>query len=433
MVAMRHELVTLIGKSVQRVSRLRGSGGSALPGLVIERIDSDFMRRTLSQLERGVVVVTGTNGKTTTTKIVAELLKSQGLSVFTNRTGSNFTRGIVAALLGAVNRTGKLPYDIAVIELDEAYAARFVKSVKPQYSLLLNVMRDQLDRFGEIDATAQLLQAVAEATTDGVVINRDDPRLRSDAFSAHIEAPIYSYGTSTEIANLFPSDDQMRSSGPAQRATSHLAGTPTDTSLESFDKTTAMIRYGSRTLQVELKLKGIYNILNATAAVALTRLVMGSQLDESSLSSALSQVTPAFGRGEDVMIGGQPVELVLVKNPSGFRLSLRSFDPTGTATMIAINDNYADGRDMSWLWDVDFDSLRDEGVAQIAGIRAYDMALRLQYDEVDIVDVCPNLTVALKKFIDTNPQKPKRIYCTYTAMLALRKQLAKHATMEKVL
>jgi UDP-N-acetylmuramyl tripeptide synthase len=217
------------------------------------------------------------------------------------------------------------------------------------------------------------------------------------------------------------------------QATTAKITTKDDTLLQAFHDSTAVIDYGSHSIEVDLKLKGIYNILNATAAVALARRIMGPELSEPKLLAALSEVTPAFGRGEDIIIDGQTVELVLVKNPSGFRLSLRSFDPLGVATMIAINDNYADGRDMSWLWDVNFDSLRHDGVAVVSGIRAYDMALRLQYDEVDVVDVCPNLTEAIEKFIDTNRDKSKRIYCTYTAMLALRKQLAKHATMEKVL
>ena len=132
------------------------------------------------------------------------------------------------------------------------------------------------------------------------------------------------------------------------------------------------------------------------------------------------------------MIGGKPLELVLVKNPSGFRLGLQSFPPEGHATMIAINDNYADGRDMSWLWDVDFESLAEVGVSQVSGVRAYDMALRLQYDEVTIAHIEPDLALAVRQFIANNPDTPKRIYCTYTAMLALRKELAKMTQVEVI-
>ena len=165
-----------LGKLVRRVSRLRG-GGSALPGLVVEKIDPGFMRRTLSTLPLGVAVVSGTNGKTTTTKMVVELLEGQGLKVFTNRTGSNFTRGVAAALLGEVDWRGRLEADVAILELDEAHAVHFVNQVPPRYSLLLNVLRDQLDRFGEIDKTAQLLEHIAAKTTGTVVLNREDPRV----------------------------------------------------------------------------------------------------------------------------------------------------------------------------------------------------------------------------------------------------------------
>ncbi len=427
---MRQQIITFIGKSVRKASQLRG-GGSALPGLVIERLDPAFMARTLRSLEHGVVLVTGTNGKTTTTKIVVELLESQGLQVFTNRTGSNFTRGIVAALLGAVDRHGNLPHDIAVLELDEAYAVKFVEKVRPSYALFLNVLRDQLDRFGEIDATADMLRKVAEKTTHGIVINRDDPRLMSPAFTQQITARIHTYGISPAIAKLFPSDDDMRSGAVTAQKTTY--DSIDDTCLMSLENQAATIRYGDYGHAVQLKLKGLYNIQNATGAVALTRLICGDTLDEPSMFDRLATVTPAFGRGEDIMINGQPVELVLVKNPSGFRLSLQSFDPTGTATMIAVNDNYADGRDMSWLWDVDFDSLRTAGVATVSGIRAYDMALRLQYDEVEPHHVEPDLAVALSEFLSVHASIPKRIYCTYTAMLALRRQLAKLAQVEKVL
>ena len=142
------------GRFVRFASRVTKHGGSALPGKVVEKIDPGFLTRTLGQLPLGAVLVSGTNGKTTTTRMVASMLSDLGLKVFTNPTGSNFVRGVVSALLTEVTLGGKLDADIAVLELDEAYAVHFVKQVKPRYALLLNVMRDQLDRFGEIDTTA---------------------------------------------------------------------------------------------------------------------------------------------------------------------------------------------------------------------------------------------------------------------------------------
>lgn len=419
----------MIGKSVKALAQARG-GGSALPGLLVEKIDPDFIRRTLTGLQHGIVLVSGTNGKTTTTKMVVELLEGQGLRVFTNRTGSNFTRGVAAALLGEVDMQGRLDADIAVLELDEAHAVHFVRAIPPTYSLLLNVMRDQLDRFGEIDKTAGLLHTVAQHTTKGVAINRDDPRLSSKVFLEDITVPIACYGVTAKLRSLFPSDDAMR--GPA----AEFAASPTSkfdaTILEAVEGQHATIRFANKNHKTFLKLKGIYNVQNAVGAVAMVRMIMGNDIDTARMLVSLENVTPAFGRGETVMVGGQPCELVLVKNPSGFRLSLKSFDAEGYATMIAINDNYADGRDMSWLWDVDFESLACEGVATITGIRAYDMALRLQYDEIEVDNVEPAITAALAQFLSSHTGAPKRIYCTYTAMLAIRRLLAKQTNMETV-
>lgn len=404
---------------------LRG-GGSALPGLFVEKIDPDFIRRTLATLPQGVVVISGTNGKTTTTKMVVELLQGQGLRVFTNRTGSNFTRGVAAALLGEVDNHGNLDADIAVLELDEAHAVHFVKTIQPRFSLLLNVMRDQLDRFGEIDMTAKLLEKIAISTTDTVVLNREDPRVAAIATTLTGQKVAY-FGLAPELRSLFPSDDDMH--GTTKKPNTSLGA---DVILKAIQDNKAQFIMDASTYAVSLELQGVYNIYNAAAAITLVRAIIGESLNQEKLLESLSQITPAFGRGETVTIGGQPLELVLVKNPSGFRLGLTSFKPEGYQTMIAINDNYADGRDMSWLWDVPFDSLRDAGVLQISGIRAYDMALRLQYDEVPVANVDTNLGEALQRFISSASDQPKRIYCTYTAMMTLRSELAKITNVENI-
>lgn len=427
---MQQRFITMLGKGVKHMARLRG-GGSALPGLFVERIDPSFISRTLSQLPHGVILISGTNGKTTTTKMVVELLEGQGMKVFTNRTGSNFTRGVAAALLGDVDARGVLHADVAVLELDEAHAVHFVRAVQPRYCLLLNVMRDQLDRFGEIDKTADLLHIIAEHTTDGVVVNRDDPRLSAKRFIDSLSVPVRTYGVDPALLSLFPSDDAMRDDTDDDTSRAPVF-TSDDVSLDSVDGQRAVIGYGGKQHAVTLQLKGIYNVQNAVAAVALVRLALADHLNEDKMLASLQRVTPAFGRGESLTIQGDTCELVLVKNPAGFRLSLASFPAKGHATMIAINDEYADGRDMSWLWDVDFDSLRKTGVATVSGIRAYDMALRLQYDEVEMHHVDTSLPSSLNEFLASTAGTPKRIYCSYTAMLALRKELAKRTEVENV-
>ncbi len=402
---------------MKQVAKLRG-GGSALPGLVVERIDPNFVKHTLATLPLGVAVVSGTNGKTTTTKIVVELLQSQGLKVFTNRTGSNFTRGVAAALLGDIKMNGKLDADIAVLELDEAHAVQFVNKIPPKYCLLLNVMRDQLDRFGEINYTAGLLKKVAMATSDTVVLNREDPLIFNIAKSIPDKKTVF-FGLNKKLLQNFPSDDMLHSHDA--KPNDHQVA---DVILDSFSDNSATFVIDGKNVKTGLKLNGTYNVFNAAAAIAYVRAIMGDNIDEKSLITALSNVEPAFGRGEMLSVNGRPLELVLVKNPSGFQLGLESFEPDGYATMIAINDNIADGRDMSWLWDVDFCSLASHGVAEVSGIRAYDMALRLQYDEVPIKNVNTNIAIALRQFIQSSGNKPMRIFCTYTAMLSIRKYLS---------
>ncbi len=426
---MPQSFTIILGKAVRYAARLRG-GGSALPGLFVERISPTFVPTTLAQLPQGVVVVSGTNGKTTTTKMVVALLESQGLKVFTNRTGSNFVRGVAAALLGEIDTKGKLHADIAVLELDEAHAVKFVEVVPPRYSLLLNVMRDQLDRFGEIDTTAKMLEKIALATTETVVINREDTRLLAVASRLPKTTTVRYFGLDKKLRSQFPSDDDLHADAKPTATASTSKLPSADVTLKDFNEKGAAFTVTHKDFVTPLKLSGIYNIYNSAAALALVRAI-APDASIHSLLGALSTVTPAFGRGETLTVGGQPLELVLVKNPAGFRLGLESYVHNGYSTMVAINDNYADGRDMSWLWDVSFTRLVNQPV-YVSGLRAYDMALRLQYDEVPIEKVSPILSDALSDFIALHPDNPKRIYCTYTAMLALRKELAKITQVETV-
>lgn len=418
----RQMISTIIGKGVKKVARLRG-GGSALPGLVIEKIDPKFIQRTLKDLPQGVVIISGTNGKTTTTKIVVELLESVGLRVFTNRTGSNFSRGVAAALLDEVNLRGKLEADIAVLELDEAWAVKFVQMVRPRFSLLLNVMRDQLDRFGEIDNTASLLQKIAEATTDTVVLNRDDPRIFK--ISKNIQAKKVFFGTTDELLKLMPTEDNLKYGTAIANQSVNV-----DVLLKKISGQEATLQIDNKETAVNLKLTGVYNLLNAAAATALARQITGPEVTDTILS-ALENIKPAFGRGETIFLNGTPIELILVKNPSGFRLALLSFAKNSSATMIAVNDNYADGRDVSWFWDVDFSALKK--VVMVSGVRAYDMALRLQYDEVAIEKIGTDITRALDDFINNHPEEPKQIFCSYTAMTAIRRLLSGKTDIEEIL
>ena len=435
---MRSRLTVALGRTARLAARVRGggSGGTAFPGLVMERTDPGFLERTLSRLPRGVVVVSGTNGKTTTTKMVVQLLREQGLKVFTNRTGSNFVRGVLASLLTEVDAAGNLDADIAVLELDEAHAVHFVARVRPRACLLLNVMRDQLDRFGEIDYTASLLHSIAEATSDVVVLNGDDPRLAAPAFLEGVSARVVSFGAGEDLRSLFLSDDDLRTGLVSPREAGRAPG-PRVT-LEAINGQRATVSVDGASHEVDFAIPGVHNLLNACAALGVVLEVLGEDADLPGLLTTLGNVQAAFGRGEVLALDGRPVQLSLVKNPAGFRmglLSAASQAQDGEVVVVAINDEYADGRDMSWLWDVDFSALRAGGVAVVTGVRAWDMALRLRYDEVEVADVEPDLrkAVALMRRVATDTDRPMRIFTTYTAMLALRSILGEMTDVEEVM
>ena len=432
MVYMKLLIPTTIGKSVRHVSRLRG-GGSALPGLVVEKLDPNYLKKSLANLPFGVVVISGTNGKTTTTKIVVELLESAGLKVFTNKTGSNFTRGVIASMLAENNISGKIKADIAVLELDEAHAIHFINQVQPRYSLLLNVMRDQLDRFGEVDYTASLLEKIAQKTTEKVITNREDTRLVQ--FTDKIDKnKLDLFGLAPSLKDKFPNDDELY----GDSTSSNL---PVSVELSSAKKHKASFTfydYDSKksptknTYSTSLKLEGIYNIFNATAALALVREILNNKISNEELVNNLGEIEPAFGRGETIMVNDTPLELVLVKNPAGFQLGLNSFSPKGYNTMIALNDAHADGRDLSWLWDVNFNLLKEGNIEMLSGIRAYDMALRLSYDDIPFKHTETDLKTALEIFLENSNGTPKRIFCSYTAMLEIRHLLEKITDVKNV-
>jgi UDP-N-acetylmuramyl tripeptide synthase len=423
MTVLRTSVAVAAGKMARVASRLRG-GGSAMPGLVVERLDPHFLTHALADLPRGLVVVTGTNGKTTTTKMLVAILREHGLTVFSNPTGSNFTRGVISSMLAEVPLSGRLKADIAILELDEAHALKFAAEAQPTHSLLLNVARDQLDRFAEIDATAKLLAALAEQTTVAVVLNLNDSFVSRIAGRERAGVCVTYFGVDPSIADRLPELQEA----DVRFEDDFTPPTPTaaDGLLKPHDERSFEVRFGSteNVGPMVLKQRGLAAMINATAATSMAKVLLRNEFRVAVAVAALERVEPPFGRGEVIDADGQPLELVLVKNPAGFTVALSTYGSTPVTTMVAINDDYADGRDVSWLYDVSFESLRDKGVALTSGVRAYDMALRLQYDDVAVTKVEPSLGLALERFLTTYKDEPKRIFCTYTAMMALRRNLA---------
>jgi UDP-N-acetylmuramyl tripeptide synthase len=418
---MQKILGTLTGKTVKTGLKFRRHGGHTLPGLVVESLFPKYLENMLKQLPEGVILITGTNGKTTTTKIVTEILSANGKKVLTNQTGSNLTRGIVSSIARQATAAGRLKQDIAVLEVDEAQARQLVRQVKPRWVVALNVSRDQLDRYGEVDTITSYIQAAMQAATEGVIVNAGDPNLVKAAKTTKKDVRIIYFGAAAKLAKAFPSDYELAAVGKAVKGREKPP--KADVELVDFVNQEATYRLDGEDYQSKLKLTGQHNYLNGAAALALCRQLLPN-IHAQDLVEQLSMVELAFGRGEKYQLKtGAQIELVLVKNPASFTQALSSYNSKDSNIMIAINDNIADGRDVSWLWDVNFKPLAGHNIAITSGKRAADMALRLSYDGIQTANIEPSLPKAVRLLSEMNG--PKVILSTYTAMLSLYDLLTK--------
>ena len=421
-------LVILLGKLLIAGLKLSGRNGSALPGLVAEKLYPNLLQKQLDQLPEGIVIVTGTNGKTTTTKSLVYLLEQSGLKVLTNPTGSNFTRGVYATLIKYSKLSGGLDYDIAVLELDEAYSRLFAKQYQPRYVLALNVMRDQLDRYGEIDKTAEMIGETVAQARDGVILNHDDPRVRD--LAQLTEAKVSYFGVSPELKAQLPTDDDLHAHPKKHKKGARKNRSKNTVTLSDYKPGSIGFRVAGKLYRTRVQIAGIHNASNLSAALAAAMVVV-PDMEPQFLVPTMKAIPAAFGRGEIIQVGEKRITLALVKNPSGFRQSLRSYETSEFGSVaFVINDDFADGRDVSWLWDVDFTSVDDNNTKYAGGSRANDMALRLKYDEKH-ASVIPRENDLLAAIMGDKSEQAL-IYCTYTAMLEIRGLLGRKANIEEI-
>jgi UDP-N-acetylmuramyl tripeptide synthase len=499
---LRLAAAIVAGKATALASRtLRMGGGTTLPGVVARRIAPDALLRLSAALPQGVALVGGTNGKTTTTRMLAAILAGDGRAVLHNRAGANLVTGLTSTALTGSSLSGRVRADIGLFETDEAALPHALEETRPRLVLLHNLFRDQLDRYGEVDTIAAswraaLEQLPADAT---VLLNADDPAVAAlgDGLGARVryyglDDARHAAGAATHIAD---SQFCRRCGAPyrydaifyahvghyACERCGHHRPLP-DFRLErlQLDGTTgarlymsfpiAQGRYGGHALhthlsatafppeprgyvEVRLPLPGLYNALNALAATAAA-LALG--VGPAQARDTLERFSAAFGRIERIDAGGRPLLLALIKNPVGASETVRMLvsnrqieneelrieKTVVSATtsqfsilnsqlhlLVAINDKYADGTDVSWLWDADFERLAGRVAgAVVSGTRAADMAVRLKYAgvEPERVAVEPDLARALDAALARLPTGAT-LYAlpTYTAMLELRAELVR--------
>ena len=444
---MRRTAAVWAGKATGALSRIsRRGGGTTLPGDVARAIDPDVLRKLSRDLKHGAVVITGTNGKTTTSRLISWLLEGAGHSVVSNRAGANLIFGATAAALERAGVNGRLQADWGVFEIDEASLERAVDEIQPRAAIVLNLFRDQLDRYGELESIAKRIETAISRLPEQsrAVLNADDPRVAEigmnltrkplwfgldDTSVAMRELPHAAdartcprCGASLQFDAVYVGHDGVYRcpNGDFARPAPEIAAT--HIVLTGFESL-AMDVDGAH---IELPLGGLYNCYNALAAFAAA---ISLGLDEAFIADRLRSVRAAFGRQERLEAGGRRLNLVLSKNPAGFNETLRTAIDLagGRYFLIGLNDRRADGTDVSWIWDVDFERLR--GRAQVvvpAGNRANDLAVRLKYAGVEGAPPESDPARALNALISATPTgETAHLLCTYTAMLDLRTELVR--------
>jgi UDP-N-acetylmuramyl tripeptide synthase len=476
-----------LARAVGRVSRLRGGGASSAPGKVLLRLDPSAIGALGARLQRGSVLVSATNGKTTTTAFLVEILKRADVSLVSNQTGANMAGGIASTLLAAARPKGRIAGELGLFEVDELWLDSLAAQLHPRAILLGNLFRDQLDRYGELETIADRWDAAVNripahparwpiSDRPKLVLNADDPAV-ADLGREH-DAPVLYFGVE---------DDSLALPGMAHAADAkhcRNCGAPyvfdaiylghlghyhcpncgqtrpaptviaTDVTLQGVRAARFTLRTQAGTAEVALSLPGLYNVYNALAAAALATAL---EVDLAEIVAGLQSTKAAFGRAETVTLKLSPappassatgrleglegrrapdrreLQILLVKNPAGANEVLRTLalEPGEHDLLGVLNDKIADGRDVSWIWDADFELLAGRiRQATCSGTRAPELALRLKYAGIDParIHVQPDLPRALREAASDRPtgseaMAPLYALPTYTAMLALRELL----------
>jgi UDP-N-acetylmuramyl tripeptide synthase len=427
-------------RAIASLSRLVGAGaGMTVPGKLLSKLDPGAIDRLAARLPAGAAAVSATNGKTTTSAMAAEILRPR-FRLAHNRSGANLVSGVASTLLSSDGA------ELGLLEVDEAALPEVLRRVRPRAVLLANLFRDQLDRYGELELIAERWRQAVGALPAGtaVVLHADDPQVGSLGGSVYyglddpsVARPSLQHAADSKycircgtpygyraayVGHL--GDYRCPSCGHARPALDLCARS---IELEGLERAAFDLVAPEGTRRVELALPGLYNVYNALGAAALAR-ALGSSLDE--IVDGLGRFSAAFGRFERIAVDGKQLVLLLIKNPAGANEAVRTLvegRPPRVA-VVALNDAIADGRDVSWIWDVDFEPLLaglDRVVA--AGSRAAELALRFKYGGLDeaSIEVEADLARALDRGLQLTPDGGELVVLpTYTAMLGLQRIVA---------
>lgn len=386
---MRYAPAILVGRFVRFLARLRKpGGGSAVPGLVVNRIAPGYLRRTLSGFPQGLVVVSGSSGKSTTTKMLVAILRAHDVDVFTNPSTANISQGLTSALLERADWRGRVPGDVAVLEMDEGHGALVMQGVDARIVALTNVMVDQIDRFHDPEMVVSMLGRIAARAHESVVVNADDAALERLAGRLGAGVAVHRYGVAQSVMDASPRG--LGYSETAGRRLSPAEGVV----VEHVDGRRAVLGDGGASVAIDLPARGTHYAVDAATAYATAKAALGERFSPELAAQALSSIPAVFGRGERVTVRGHELEFVLVQNPASYQLNVDGIEPGTEQILFAIG---SDVRDPSYFWPTDASALGR--VSIVSGSKADEAALMLAYDGVEIDRVEPDLGRAIDDFL----------------------------------
>lgn len=438
-------IAILVGKLLIVLSRMLGNQGTDFPGKMALKIFPSLLKTLAGNINQGIIMVTGTNGKTTTTNMLAQILKSKAYSLVHNQAGANMLSGITTAFIAQSNLSGSKQFDYALLETDEANVPLLLKETKPQYLLITNFFRDQLDRYGELDHTINLIKRAVQDTGVKLLLNADDPLTAHFQKEGGLQRWYYGFDNTGY--------DSCESSESREGRYCVLCGCEIDYKLYHYAQLgqyscpgcknhnperdftahdlemSPAIELAVNETRINSPYQGFFNAYNILAAVSMAKLL---GIEEGLIQQAIAAFEPQAGRMESFRIKGKRVVLILVKNPTGLNQSLAAlgYDRTCKNVFIALNDNAADGRDISWIWDADVEMIatREMNIENLvcSGQRSGDIAVRIKYAGVPENKI--NIQTGLKEGIELAinlESECSYILSTYTALFECRKILVK--------
>jgi len=405
----------LVAKVLRFLTRLRG-GGSAYPGWVLLKMVPDILERTLGNLPGGVIFVTGSNGKSTTTTMLAAVLRAHGLRVFTNPAGGNLPQGLASAVVGQATLSGVVKCDVAVLEVDEAYGPITATLLRPDWVAMTNLQVDQLNRFGEPENVLNMMRTLALTASTGVVVNQGDPNL--EQLGAELAEG------SLQVASIAVAPDALAKQAHGLVSAQvffdedRSLGVEPSVTLLDFEGSMATVSTGSELMSIELPAPGLHYAIDAAIAVGVARVILGDRLDGHTVVESFQDRAPVYGRGETIRYRQRELALTMMKNLPSLQVNLSAMTGPLERVWIAVDEGTPDP---SWIFDVDLGPI--DHVDVISGTKAWQWVLLLEYRGIPYGQVIEDTQEALRVVVALphETDQPVHAIVNYEQMMLIRR------------